>query len=129
MTDTFAVEAFGYPKRNSIEAWYDWYVKDELRKSYWDQRLSHVQSPDEKSIASVANLLGDFPWGLEHLIVESLEGPALHQPMLSMILLPGRLSTTLSWIGEMMISWMSLPHMPSQKINPAWALRAIRPTG
>ena len=32
-----------------------------------------MQSADEKAIVSVANLLGDFPWGLEHLIVESLE--------------------------------------------------------
>ena len=83
-----------------IEAWYDWYAKDELPTGYWDQHLTRVHNPDEKTIASVADLPGDLPWGLEHLIVESLQ--VEHCLNLSMIRSANRLLPTFSSIGGVM---------------------------
>ena len=66
-----AAESFEHAKSESIEAWRCWYVKDELPIGYWDQHLTRVSNPDEGAIASVSNLPGDFPWGVEHLIMDS----------------------------------------------------------
>ena len=55
-----AIEAFGYTKRDSIEARCDWYAKDELPKGYWDQHLTRAQSPTETRLCLWPTCLETF---------------------------------------------------------------------
>ena len=59
-----ATAAFEHTKRDSAEAWRDWYVRDELPKGYWEQHLTHGQSPTEITIVSVYGMPADFFFGI-----------------------------------------------------------------
>ena len=54
------VAAMGYKPEVGSEGWYDWYVKDELPRGFWNQHMSHCNMPTEHCIMEVANLPPDF---------------------------------------------------------------------
>ena len=110
-----ATAAFEHAKRDSVEAWYDWHVQDELPKTFWGQHLTRVQSPMESTNVSVAVMPADFPWGIEHLSVASLEVQLRVNPQYD----------PLAQLPEANIIMDC--RMQSCKVSHAWASRVMKP--
>ena len=89
-----------YTQRDNTEAWCDWHVKGDLPKNYREHHLTHVTNSAQSTIVAVAALPDDFPFNIEHTIVESSEVHHCVNPQYDARAQPPIANIVMDWLDE-----------------------------